>query len=71
VTEMAKWICFDGKCIYARVSYVETLKPKYASALYTQLKTEMVVYCVKKHKVIKKVLKDCRDFQNMTLTRYP
>jgi len=71
VIKTVKWICFDGKCIYARVSFVKQFSPKSATAFSMQPKMEMVVYCMKHHKNVKKALTNCRDFQNMTLTRYP
>jgi hypothetical protein len=68
---MGEFICVDGKCIYARVSWVMESRPLYASSYYGQVKPQLSVYCMKKHRIITKPIRQCVDFQNTTLTCFP
>lgn len=72
---MKKWLCLEGKCIYA----ISEIKPIFeffpaakvnglpTSFVKTLVREEIYVYCIKKHNFIKAVVTSCKDFQNSRL----
>jgi len=62
-----KWLCVDGKCIYAIVEVVEKQIPIYPKSSFTIPIAQLQVYCKKKHEYVRNYVISCRDFQNTRL----
>jgi hypothetical protein len=62
-----KWLCVDGKCIYAMKKTVKRQKPPYPTATFTIEYEQLQIYCKKKHNYIREYVTSCRDFQNTQL----